>query len=94
MSSLLHKDLSLEECNPETIQLPGEEPPVKRHRKADQIFHELGRSNRRGDGNTVEIVTIEEETRLRNSVSWAERISNIKKIVTGVFCIKKYPCAD
>ena len=94
MNKSIHEELSLEECNPEDIPLPGEEPPAKRRRTVLPPFHELRGSSRRGNSNRVEVVTIEDETRHRNLVSWAERISNVRKILTGIFQIKKYRCAD
>ena len=96
MNKSVHEELSLEEpCNPEDIPLPGEEePPAKRRRTVLPPFHELRGSNRRSDSNRVEVVTIEDETRHRNSIGWAERISNVRKILTGIFRIKKWRCAD
>ena len=91
------EELSLEEpCNPEDIPLPEEEEPPSKRRRTTVLppFHEIRGSNRREEFDRVEVVTIEDETRHRSSVGWAERISNVRKILTGIFRIKKWRCAD
>ena len=88
---------SLEEpCHPEDIPLPEEEePPRKRHRATVlPPFHTIRGGDRGEEVDRVEVVTIEDETRTRSSTGWAERISNVRKILTGIFRIKKWRCAD